>query len=273
MPSLGRNDPCYCGSGKKYKHCHEPADKAAQAEAHAWDNARHNLTRDVIAFAREQRFAQSFADGLKLLWNGHYTIETADSMSEDETLRFFDWFVFDYAPADRPRLLDVYAAEKASSLNEIEAKQLAYWQAARPGSAFRVQTVEGDKITLRDLFDDSTVVVTSEAGAKASVIDEILLARMVQVQNDLRFSGTAIRLPESAVEELKDTLQKAFAEFRVEKPEATWADFMRARGYLMGHLAMRLAEAEGRPPVAGKAEAKGAAGRAIRRVRAGVRRQ
>ena len=23
----GRNDPCYCGSKKKYKHCHEPLDK------------------------------------------------------------------------------------------------------------------------------------------------------------------------------------------------------------------------------------------------------
>lgn len=21
-PKLGRNDPCWCGSGKKYKHCH-----------------------------------------------------------------------------------------------------------------------------------------------------------------------------------------------------------------------------------------------------------
>jgi preprotein translocase subunit SecA len=21
-PKIGRNDPCYCGSGKKYKHCH-----------------------------------------------------------------------------------------------------------------------------------------------------------------------------------------------------------------------------------------------------------
>jgi len=21
-PKLGRNDPCYCGSGKKYKKCH-----------------------------------------------------------------------------------------------------------------------------------------------------------------------------------------------------------------------------------------------------------
>ncbi|HET6345835.1 MAG TPA: SEC-C metal-binding domain-containing protein [Myxococcota bacterium] len=23
---LGRNDPCHCGSGKKYKKCHEPID-------------------------------------------------------------------------------------------------------------------------------------------------------------------------------------------------------------------------------------------------------
>ena len=24
---LGRNDPCWCGSGKKYKHCHLEADE------------------------------------------------------------------------------------------------------------------------------------------------------------------------------------------------------------------------------------------------------
>jgi methionyl aminopeptidase len=28
---IGRNDPCWCGSGKKYKKCHEPADQAAGA--------------------------------------------------------------------------------------------------------------------------------------------------------------------------------------------------------------------------------------------------
>ena len=22
QPKVGRNDPCYCGSGKKFKHCH-----------------------------------------------------------------------------------------------------------------------------------------------------------------------------------------------------------------------------------------------------------
>ena len=28
----GRNEPCYCGSGKKYKKCHMAEDKAAEKE-------------------------------------------------------------------------------------------------------------------------------------------------------------------------------------------------------------------------------------------------
>jgi len=31
----GRNDPCYCGSGKKYKHCHLAQDEAEAAAARA----------------------------------------------------------------------------------------------------------------------------------------------------------------------------------------------------------------------------------------------
>lgn len=30
---LGRNDPCHCGSGRKYKHCHYNEDKTAEAAA------------------------------------------------------------------------------------------------------------------------------------------------------------------------------------------------------------------------------------------------
>ena len=28
---VGRNDPCHCGSGQKYKKCHLPKDEAAHA--------------------------------------------------------------------------------------------------------------------------------------------------------------------------------------------------------------------------------------------------
>ncbi|MFW6253016.1 MAG: SEC-C metal-binding domain-containing protein, partial [bacterium] len=30
---LGRNDPCHCGSGRKYKHCHYNEDAAAELQA------------------------------------------------------------------------------------------------------------------------------------------------------------------------------------------------------------------------------------------------
>jgi hypothetical protein len=40
-PNLGRNDPCHCGSGKKYKQCHLAADeaKAREERAKAADSA------------------------------------------------------------------------------------------------------------------------------------------------------------------------------------------------------------------------------------------
>jgi SEC-C motif len=33
--TLGRNDPCHCGSGKKYKQCCLPKDEAAERDARA----------------------------------------------------------------------------------------------------------------------------------------------------------------------------------------------------------------------------------------------
>lgn len=39
--NLGRNDPCHCGSGKKYKQCHLAADEAKERteRAKAAENA------------------------------------------------------------------------------------------------------------------------------------------------------------------------------------------------------------------------------------------
>jgi uncharacterized protein YecA (UPF0149 family) len=31
MPKVGRNDPCPCGSGKKYKKCHMLIDEGVEA--------------------------------------------------------------------------------------------------------------------------------------------------------------------------------------------------------------------------------------------------
>ena len=42
MPKVGRNDPCPCGSGKKYKNCHMRQDMAASAGTSAGSNGQQN---------------------------------------------------------------------------------------------------------------------------------------------------------------------------------------------------------------------------------------
>jgi uncharacterized protein YecA (UPF0149 family) len=32
IPKLGRNDICWCGSGKKYKHCHLESDEKKRSK-------------------------------------------------------------------------------------------------------------------------------------------------------------------------------------------------------------------------------------------------
>jgi len=35
IPKLGRNDPCWCGSGKKYKRCHLEEDEKKRSQRRA----------------------------------------------------------------------------------------------------------------------------------------------------------------------------------------------------------------------------------------------
>jgi len=51
MPKIGRNDPCPCGSGKKYKHCCRSQDEAAEHAAFA-------AARAAAAAEHQQRQAR-----------------------------------------------------------------------------------------------------------------------------------------------------------------------------------------------------------------------
>jgi hypothetical protein len=50
-PRPGRNEPCYCGSGKKYKQCCLAKDEAAAAKARADSAAAGAETAPVAADA------------------------------------------------------------------------------------------------------------------------------------------------------------------------------------------------------------------------------
>ncbi len=250
---IGRNDPCHCGSGKKYKQCHLKTEQAQAREDLAWESAARFIRRDLIAFAREEQFAESFAAGVALFFNEYYTVDTAQQMSEPESLRFFDWFAYDYVPAGRPRLIELYHAEKREMMDEKEGQLLDAWLAAGPASAYVLTDATGEgkqQLHLRNLFDESETIIEESGGPGRAEPGDVLIARLLPFRGRPRLSGATGYLPADEAEGLKPFILDEWQALQEKEPEATWDDFARRGSYLFAHFELEAAKKAGRPPVA-----------------------
>jgi hypothetical protein len=267
---ISRNDPCPCGSGKKYKNCCMAKDKAAQAEQVAWERAAQDMRLALIGFAKEKRFVQDMATALGLFWQDRYTVETIHLMNADESLRFFDWFAHDYTLAqEKLRLVELYRRQVDDALNAYEKAMLDGWIASLPGSAFSFEGIDAeDRVILQDLFlPDRRVTVRDRAAATHGEQGQILLARPLPERNDLRLYGATVVLPPEEKDGLQTYIHQARQLYLEEWPDTEMAHFMRARAYLLTHYALEWADREQRPAVsADDPDAKGRSGQAVRKM-------
>jgi hypothetical protein len=255
-----RNDPCPCGSGKKYKRCCMIRDKAEQAERVAWERAAQNMRAALIGFAKEDFLVKDLAIGLGMFWQDRYTVQTIPMMSVDESLRFFDWFAHDYrlqAQDDETRqgkrLISVYHAEVLDALNEKEASVLVSWIDSLPGSAFELLEMDAalGTIVIRDLLvEDRTLTVHDSSAAKHGEKGQILLARPLPERESTRLSGATVVLPASEADGLLAFVDQQWQAYQAEHEGATRVVFLRDVAHLLTHYALEWADREGRPAVA-----------------------
>ncbi len=250
MSKIGRNDPCYCGSGKKYKQCHMKEDKQKEKLVRDVKEAGRFVRRDLLKYARDERFAEDFAKALSLYWNDMYDIDNSEEMSMPEAFRFFDWFMFDYQLADGRFLIQNYHQEKYDDLSTPQQALIDQWTSAPPASGFELIGYEGQELKLCDYFSGEEIVAY-EAGGRGSVeIGEIILTRIVPVADHFEFSTTAAYLPANEIADIKEKMATAESAYKATHPEATHEQFMRNKNYLLVHHALEQAEKVGRPPVA-----------------------
>lgn len=251
MQKPGRNDPCYCGSGQKYKKCHMPIDQQKDKEKRDWVQASQFLSRNFMLFAREERFAEDFARALSLYWNELYTIENAEEMSQEEALRFFDWFVLDYTLADGSRLIDAYRQDRWEELSTVQQQVLEMWMAeSGPSWAYTLTDYDADSLYLQDFLTGESFAVEEPGGRGVVEIGEVILARLVPVYDHLEFSTAAAYLPADEIAGLKEKLLAAQTAVSAENPDMPPQEFKRRSSHLLVHHALEQAQKKGRPPVA-----------------------
>ena len=250
MSKPGRNDPCYCGSGKKYKQCHLREDQQKERQLREEAEAARFLRFDLPRYGRSERFKDAYEQALPLYWNDLYDAGNAGEMSQFEALRFLDWFVFDYALDDGRRILDIYQEEEAGGLTPSQQSLLQSWMEATPAGAYELLGYDGQVLHLRDYLTQEKIDAFEASGRGNVKIGELILTRLVPVSGRLEFSTAAAYLPTDEIEGLAEKMEAARKEDAAQYPKATEEEFLRRNNYLIIHHALAQAERLGRPAVA-----------------------
>ena len=197
MSKIGRNDPCPCGSGKKYKQCCLKAQEAQltesqQERSHAvpkaldWLGARHGK-------AMQSALLDDFFGGLSE--DEYARLETFDDDLYDMVMiNATEWLLAEgeiklrgqYVP-----IMECLLDRGGPTFSPVQRQWLEQMGTARLSLHEVVEVVPGERMRLRDLVFpelDAVWVEEKTGSAEASRLD-VMAARIMRVDDHYEVSG------------------------------------------------------------------------------------
>lgn len=229
----GRNDPCWCGSGKKYKNCHWNADEQ-EAIAKALST---NLLMQLQEYALQLRFDRDLQAAREFFYGPDFEPPDDD---EDETFlaaeRALDYFIYDYRLGDDRRVIGQFAAEYSKRLRPDERYLLANWQHSRL-AAYEVLTVTpGVGLRLRDLVSGEEFDVRAPEAAEHVNQWNVLFTRVLPAGNHYRLGGMGLYIPPRFRDWLRGYAQDLWSEYRLRHEGESYEDFLHASSQLINQF-------------------------------------
>lgn len=169
--SIGRNDPCPCGSGRKYKKCHFDAD-AARGRNHADDvrSPLHDLDNRVVLEIAEfvgDRFPVDVAEAGTWLFEWPF-------MSQQFAICWIAW-IEDF---DGRTAAAHYLADRGWSL-PAGAREWMQSQMGTPLSIWQALSVDGSSLRIRDQFTGDERTIHDVAMSRGIEANYFFLGRIV----------------------------------------------------------------------------------------------
>jgi hypothetical protein len=183
MSAIGRNDPCPCGSGKKFKKCCLPAADAARG---AWTQAERQSALIAIGhFGWRHEFDAERAAAEARFWGvldgiGDLVLDLDRSELADQGQAYFqDWFTTDFRLASGHTLLELFLERgrrglRSGELRYLERARLSHF---RPYEVVGVRPDEG--FDLLDLWARKRLRVQERLATRQIVQWDVLAARVI----------------------------------------------------------------------------------------------
>ena len=244
-PKPGRNDPCWCGSGKKYKKCHLAADeedarKAADSGPDAEppeekpagtpmliDNQVHKRLANAVFSGAERWYPKS--EWRKAMQQYFGEGQDVDPDDEEAMDLFLQWFLHDYVPrSTRRTAFAEFLRVEGNRLNPTERAIVESMRDARYG-LYEVQRVEeGRGIEVMDVFRGDRLFIDDVTSSREVVKWDCLLARVEFYGGRHVLAGNGDRVTRAGLGPLKE-----FVETESRKAGQTPAEFVSANAHRM----------------------------------------
>ncbi|NLG51985.1 MAG: hypothetical protein GX552_17905 [Chloroflexi bacterium] len=235
MPKVGRNDPCPCGSGRKYKNCCMRQDRLSESRELNTQDAESFLLNNLYNFAQSPRFGRDLAEAFSVYWSGIYDLQgVGQVVAQDDMQRMMEWFIHDYHTStdDRRYVIDLFIETQTKEYPQEALQILQAWSQSTMG-AFRVQDfAEGDRLPVYDLFRQEPMEIYNSALARNAQRGDLLVGRLFELGGVKRLSTMAMLLPGEYEPGLLEYGQNAYDNYRSEHYQATWDEFLREYGYI-----------------------------------------
>jgi SEC-C motif len=190
---VGRNDPCPCGSGRKYKTCHSGKETITLVDRGPW------------LYAKAQRFLHDRDD---YLTSGLVNI-VADASSRGHAFasEFAQGKMLDDIALCEGDMFEDFLAQRSEVLPADEALTAAQW-ALTDRSVFEVIEARRDEIVLRDIRNGETVTVTNTTPGDKTLPGMYLLGRPLPIDNTWRAYSGFVLLPPVVLDYANEVLDE-----------------------------------------------------------------
>ncbi|MBY6036514.1 SEC-C domain-containing protein [Fictibacillus nanhaiensis] len=197
MSMIGRNDPCYCGSGKKYKKC------CIHKEEQTREVSFHQ--EGLIKFALEN-YQQDLAAR-----TSSYVKKYPVGKDQEQTYANIAvcWEVFCSEIRDSQTPVELYVEKVKNTVKPEVADILSGWTTTVPSLYKVVEQKTGFIFTVQDIWTEKLYDVTINAAEKPKT-NSALLGTLVSNGSTYEFYVGYVEMPLSELPPLKEAIEKLY---------------------------------------------------------------
>jgi hypothetical protein len=235
MPEVGRNDPCPCGSGKKYKNCCMRKDRMMRSRQLGLNPGEGFLTNALYEFAQTPRFSSALVQAFEFFWGGIYELDVLPEVAPEDVQRTFEWFVHDYPiDSERHHAIDLYIESQGGQYVQEARAVLEAWARSTMGLFRIVELADADYLLrVYDPLRQQDLQIVDRSLAHNAHVGDVLVGRLFELDGAKRLSLMTLVLPEESEAPMVGYVRNAYLLYQGEHPgSGGWDEFLRENGHI-----------------------------------------